>query len=53
MNFYHGLALGLLLGGAATFMILGWAFSRMGVEPVRAEWAIALTLAALALWIGG
>lgn len=48
MTWWQGLLIGTILGGYLTFAASAYAFSRMKVDPVIAEWIIAAVLATVA-----
>ncbi len=48
VTWWQGLLVGVVLGAYLSFALSAYAFSRMRVDPVVAEWVIASILAALA-----
>ena len=49
MTWWQGLLVGLVLGAYLTFALSAYAFSRMDVDPVIAEWVIAAVLLSAAV----
>lgn len=48
MTWWQGLLVGIVLGAYLTFALSAYAFRRMEVDPVVAEWVIAGLLATVA-----